>query len=92
MGTVACGAVKPASPGIGRSSEWVADRVRGLGIGRRVLEALEAQARELGMTDTSARDHIRRWRRPFVCTEAPLSEVPASAPILRPPWFEKRLP
>src|SRR5439155_7672035 len=48
---VACGAVKSASPGIGSLKRmWVADTVRGLGIGRRVLEALEAEARDLGLT------------------------------------------
>jgi DNA-binding MarR family transcriptional regulator/GNAT superfamily N-acetyltransferase len=48
---VACGAVKSVSPGVGSLKRmWVADTTRGLGIGRRVLEALEAQARELGLT------------------------------------------
>lgn len=49
--SVACGAVKLIAPGVGSLKRmWVADGVRGLGIGRRVLEALEAQARELGLT------------------------------------------
>ena len=48
--SVACGAVKSISPGLGSLKRmWVADMVRGLGIGRRMLEALEAQARELGL-------------------------------------------
>jgi len=48
---VACGAVKSVSPGVGSLKRmWVADTVRGVGIGRRVLEALESQARELGLT------------------------------------------
>jgi DNA-binding MarR family transcriptional regulator/GNAT superfamily N-acetyltransferase len=48
---VACGAVKSVSPGVGSLKRmWVADTVRGAGIGRRVLEALESQARELGLT------------------------------------------
>ncbi len=48
---VACGAVKAISPGVGSLKRmWVADAARGLGIGRRMLEALEAQARELGLT------------------------------------------
>jgi DNA-binding MarR family transcriptional regulator/GNAT superfamily N-acetyltransferase len=47
---VACGAVKSVSRGVGSLKRmWVADTVRGVGIGRRVLEALEAQARELGL-------------------------------------------
>ena len=48
---VACGAVKSVSPGVGSLKRmWVADTVRGVGIGRRVLEALESQARELCLT------------------------------------------
>ncbi|HZE76309.1 MAG TPA: bifunctional helix-turn-helix transcriptional regulator/GNAT family N-acetyltransferase, partial [Gemmatimonadales bacterium] len=49
--SVACGAVKSISPGVGSLKRmWVADTVRGLGIGRRMLEALETQAGELGLT------------------------------------------
>jgi ribosomal protein S18 acetylase RimI-like enzyme len=49
--SVACGAVKTIAPGVGSLKRmWVADTVRGLGIGRRMLEALEAEARELGLT------------------------------------------
>jgi DNA-binding MarR family transcriptional regulator len=48
---VACGALKTISPGIGSLKRmWVADSMRGLGVGRRVLGALEDQARELGFT------------------------------------------
>jgi DNA-binding MarR family transcriptional regulator/GNAT superfamily N-acetyltransferase len=49
--SVACGAVK--SIGIGVASlkrMWVANTVRGLGIGRRMLGALETHARELRLT------------------------------------------
>jgi DNA-binding MarR family transcriptional regulator/N-acetylglutamate synthase-like GNAT family acetyltransferase len=49
--SVAGGAVKSIAPGVGSLKRmWVSDTVRGLGIGRRMLEALEAQARELGLT------------------------------------------
>jgi DNA-binding MarR family transcriptional regulator len=48
---VACGAVKTMAPGVGYLKRmWVAGAMRGLGIGRRMLGALESQARELGMT------------------------------------------
>jgi GNAT superfamily N-acetyltransferase len=48
---VACGAVKSISPGVGSLKRmWVASSVRGLGFGRRMLVALESQARELGLT------------------------------------------
>ena len=48
---VACGAVKTIAPGVGSLKRmWVAASVRGLGIGRRMLAALESYARELGLT------------------------------------------
>ena len=46
---VACGAVKSTAPGVGSLKRmWVATSLRGLGFGRRMLDALESQARELG--------------------------------------------
>lgn len=48
---VACGALKEISPGVGSLKRmWVAASMRGLGFGRRMLGALEDQARELGFT------------------------------------------
>jgi DNA-binding MarR family transcriptional regulator/predicted GNAT family N-acyltransferase len=48
---VACGAVKSIARSIGYIKRmWVAGSVRGLGFGRRMLGALESQARELGFT------------------------------------------
>jgi DNA-binding MarR family transcriptional regulator len=48
---VACGAVKSVSPGVGTLKRmWVAPSMRGLGFGRRMLLALEHEARTLGMT------------------------------------------
>ncbi|HEU0302861.1 MAG TPA: helix-turn-helix domain-containing GNAT family N-acetyltransferase [Longimicrobium sp.] len=48
---VACGAVKWMEPGVGYLKRmWVAESVRGLGFGRRMLAALEWQSRELGFT------------------------------------------
>lgn len=46
---IGCGALKTVEPGIGSIKRmWVSTAVRGLGIGRRILHALEAQALELG--------------------------------------------
>lgn len=48
---VACGAVKTITAAIGSVKRmWVAESARGLGLGRRMLEALEAQAAALGFT------------------------------------------
>jgi DNA-binding MarR family transcriptional regulator/GNAT superfamily N-acetyltransferase len=90
---VACGAVKPASAGIGSLKRmWVADRVRGLGIGRRVLEALEAQARELAMTtirletNQTLQEAIRLYRSAGFREVARFSSDPYAHH-----WFEKSL-
>src|SRR5262245_30715334 len=49
--TVAGGSVKLSAPKIGWLKRmWVADAARGLGIGRRLLHALEREARGLGAT------------------------------------------
>lgn len=48
---VACGAAKLTAPFVASLKRmWVADTVRGLGIGRRMLDALEVEARQLGVT------------------------------------------
>ncbi len=47
---VGCGALKVSAPGIGEIKRlWVADAARGLGIGQRILTALEDHARALGL-------------------------------------------
>jgi DNA-binding MarR family transcriptional regulator/GNAT superfamily N-acetyltransferase len=91
--SVACGAVKSISPGIGSLKRmWVADAVRGLGIGRRVLEALEAQARELGLTtlrletNHTLQEAIRLYRSAGFREVAPFNADPYAHH-----WFEKSL-
>lgn len=90
---VACGAVKSISPGVGSLKRmWVADTVRGLGIGRRVLEALEAQARALEMTtlrletNQSLQEAIRLYRSAGFREVAPFNADPYAQH-----WFEKSL-
>jgi DNA-binding MarR family transcriptional regulator/GNAT superfamily N-acetyltransferase len=90
---VACGAVKAISPGVGSLKRmWVADRVRGLGVGRRMLGALEAEARGLSLTTVrletnhALSEAIRMYR------NAGYAEVPAfnDDPYAH-HWFEKHL-
>jgi DNA-binding MarR family transcriptional regulator/ribosomal protein S18 acetylase RimI-like enzyme len=90
---VACGAVKSVSPGVGSLKRmWVAGTVRGLGIGRRVLEALETQARELGMTtvrletNQTLHEAIRLYRSAGFREVARFSSDPYAHH-----WFEKTL-
>jgi DNA-binding MarR family transcriptional regulator/GNAT superfamily N-acetyltransferase len=48
---VACGGLKTIAPAVAYLKRmWVDDALRGLGFGRRLLDALESQARELGFT------------------------------------------
>ncbi|PTW59089.1 acetyltransferase (GNAT) family protein [Breoghania corrubedonensis] len=48
---VGCGALKSIRPGMGELKRmWVADRARGLGVGRRIIEALEGRARDFAIS------------------------------------------
>ena len=90
---VACGAVKLISSGVGSLKRmWVADSARGLGIGRRMLAALEEQAHALGVTtlrletNRALAEAIRLYR------SAGYHEVPAfNADPYAHHWFEKTL-
>jgi DNA-binding MarR family transcriptional regulator/GNAT superfamily N-acetyltransferase len=91
--SVACGAVKSISPGVGSLKRmWVADGARGLGIGRRILDALEAQARELGLstlrleTNQTLHEAIGLYRSAGFREVAPFNADPYAHH-----WFEKNL-
>src|SRR5262249_10746033 len=91
---VACGAVKRIAPRIGSLKRmWVAASARGLGIGRRLLQALEAQARALGLTtlrletNKALREAIAVYRSAGFREVARFNDDPYAHH-----WFEKRLP
>ena len=90
---VACGAVKRVSPEVGYIKRmWVDRSVRGLGLGRRLLEALEQAAESLGCgtvqleTNEVLEEAIRLYR------SAGYGEVAAfNDEHYAHHWFEKRL-
>lgn len=88
-----CGAVKTIEPGVGSLKRmWVAESARGLGLGRRLLEALETQARDLGLTtlrletNRSLSEAIRLYRSAGYVEMPPFNDEPYADH-----WFEKRL-
>jgi DNA-binding MarR family transcriptional regulator/GNAT superfamily N-acetyltransferase len=90
---VGCGALKFHEDGVGEIKRmWVAPRARGLGLGRRLLLALEQQAREAGMmvlhleTNRTLVEAIQLYR------DSGYQEVHAfnDEPYAH-HWFEKRL-
>lgn len=90
---VASGAVKTIAPGMGSLKRmWVAGSARGLGLGRRMLGALEDEARALGMrtirleTNRALVEAIQLYRR------AGYAEVPRfNDDPYADHWFEKSL-
>ena len=90
---VACGAVKTLAPGMGSLKRmWVAESGRGLGFGRRMLTALEAQARELGLTTLRLETNGCLVEARSLYASSGYTEV---APFNTDPyadhWFEKQL-
>jgi DNA-binding MarR family transcriptional regulator/GNAT superfamily N-acetyltransferase len=90
---VACGAVKSLGPRVGSLKRmWVADGARGLGIGRRMLEALEDEALSLGVatlrleTNRTLEEAVRLYRSAGYRDVAPFNSDPYAHH-----WFEKRL-
>jgi DNA-binding MarR family transcriptional regulator/GNAT superfamily N-acetyltransferase len=90
---VACGAIKTIEAGVGSLKRmWVADDVRGLGIGRRMLEALEAEASSLGLrvlrleTNRALGEAIRLYRTAGYREVSRFNDDPYAHH-----WFEKRL-
>jgi DNA-binding MarR family transcriptional regulator/GNAT superfamily N-acetyltransferase len=90
---VGCGAVKFHENTVGELKRmWVAPRARGLGLGRRLLEALEHQARQAGMTvihletNRTLIEAIELYRHAGYQEVAAFNDEPYAHH-----WFEKRL-
>ena len=88
-----CGMLKTLAPGRGELLRmWVDRPHRGLGIGARLLDALEARAVELGhetvrlYTNRSLTEAIAMYRRRGYADIPPFNEDPYATH-----WFEKRL-
>lgn len=91
--SVGCGAVKAIAPAVGSLKRmWVADGARGLGIGRRMLDALEAQARELGLTTLRLETNRTLHEAIHLYRGAGFREVtPFNSDPYADHWFEKAL-
>jgi DNA-binding MarR family transcriptional regulator/GNAT superfamily N-acetyltransferase len=90
---VACGGVRTIAPGVGYLKRmWVADAVRGLGFGGRMLRALEAESVALGLTtlrletNRALAEAIEMYRRAGYAEVPPFNDEPYAHH-----WFEKRL-
>lgn len=90
---VGCGAVKAIEPGIGSIKRmWVSREVRGTGVGRRLLLALEKEAAGLGMgllrleTNRSLHEAQALYRRNGYREVPAFNDDPYAAH-----WFEKRI-
>jgi GNAT superfamily N-acetyltransferase len=89
-----CGAIKRLAPGLGEIKRmWIAPELRGLGAGRRLLEALEGCAVALALhtlrLDTSAPlcEALALYRAAGYVEIAPYNDNPYATH-----WFEKRSP
>ena len=91
--TVGGGCVKTIAPRVGYLKRmWVAASARGLGLGRRMLEALEAETRALGLTtlrletNKALHEAIALYRSAGYREVPPFNDEPYATH-----WFEKRL-
>jgi Transcriptional regulators len=91
---IACGAVKTIAPEVGSLKRmWVADSARGLGLGRRMLTALEREARALGLVTLRLETNRVLTEAIALYRSAGYAEVPPfNADPYANHWFEKQLP
>lgn len=90
---VGCGALKALGGGVADIKRmWVAEAVRGLGVGRRILAALEEQARAWGVGTLRLETNAALGEAQSLYRSSGYSEVaPFSDERYAHHWFEKRL-
>jgi len=90
---VGCGAVTLVSPAIGYLKRmWVDESVRGLGLGRQLLQALEAAARGLGCSVVQLETHRTLTAAIQLYRTSGFTEVAAfNDEFYAHHWFEKNL-
>jgi GNAT superfamily N-acetyltransferase len=90
---VGCGALKVIGAGVGEIKRmWVSPVARGLGIAQRLLDALEAHARELGLGTIRLDTHRVLVEARALYARNGYAEIPAyNANPYAHHWFEKRL-
>jgi GNAT superfamily N-acetyltransferase/DNA-binding MarR family transcriptional regulator len=91
---VGCGGIKRPleEPAADIKRMWVAERARGLGLGRRLLAELERRARETGATSTRLETNRVLHEALAMYRSAGYEEVPAfNDEPFGDHWFEKRL-
>lgn len=90
---VACGVVKAVGARAGSIKRmWVADSMRGLGLGRRMLLGLESEARALGLTTVRLETNKALGEALHLYRSAGYDEVaPFNDEAYADYWFEKRL-
>ncbi len=90
---VGCGAVKAVSEGVGSIKRmWVDGAARGLGLGRRILSALEEQATALGLTTLRLEtNRTLTEARPLYAAAGYREVAPFNDDPYADHWFEKRM-
>ena len=90
---VACGGFKRDAPGIAYIKRmWVSPDARGLGLGRRLLQALEDRARELGYSKIRLETQKSLTEAQQLYRSSGYREVPAfNDELYAHHWFEKAL-
>ncbi|MFF0700801.1 GNAT family N-acetyltransferase [Streptomyces tendae] len=91
---VGCGALRRTEPGIGEVKHvWVHADARRLGLARRLLDALEAEAAARGLAVVRLDTHPALTEARTMYERAGYTEIPAySDHVYAGHWFEKRLP